>query len=142
MSKANDLVDPHVATDHAVGQARLKRLVYDAAIEREISLAARYEVAEAHFLRQAPAACGQHTHRANFADRSGQQLNLPDALTGLAAVLFEHPCACRLEPWRERLPEVGHGAVDVGVRPPAEMLRAVQDLLRPHFEDHVGMGAD
>ena len=34
------------------------------------------------------------------------------------------------------------GAIEMGVRAPAEMLRAVQDFLHAHLEDDVGMGAD
>ena len=38
--EADDLIGAHVAADHAVRQARLKRLIDDAAVGREIAFAA------------------------------------------------------------------------------------------------------
>ena len=43
VSEADDLIGPHVAADHPVRQARLKRLIDDAAAPCEIGLAARHE---------------------------------------------------------------------------------------------------
>jgi transcriptional regulator with XRE-family HTH domain len=44
VSKANDLVGAHIAADHALRQARLKRLIDDAPARREIRLAPRHEL--------------------------------------------------------------------------------------------------
>ena len=46
------------------------------------------------------------------------------------------------EPRRKRVAERAGRAVDVGVGAPAEMPGAVEDVLRAHLEDRVGMRAD
>src|SRR5215469_6246500 len=46
VTKADNLVDTHVAADHALGQTRLKRLVDDQPAIGEISLTAGDELAE------------------------------------------------------------------------------------------------
>ncbi len=74
--------------------------------------------------------------------RWGDELDLPHALAAVAAVLLEHARAGRLDPAGKLMVEFADGAVQMGVGAPAEMLRAVEHLLDPHFEDHVRIGAD
>ena len=106
VAEADDLVDAHVAADHAVGQARLKRLIDDAAVGGEIRLAARHEIAASGivFGHAAPARL-QHANDARRAGRLGRQLDLPDALTAIAAVLLEDTRARRSKPRRKRVAE-------------------------------------
>src|ERR1700720_2567819 len=52
VTEANNLVDTHVATDHAVRQARLKRLIHDTSVG-EIVLAACHELPKGHFFEHA-----------------------------------------------------------------------------------------
>jgi hypothetical protein len=53
VSEANDLIGPHVAPDHSVGQARLKRLIDDAPAPGEIGLAKCHEFLKRQILRDA-----------------------------------------------------------------------------------------
>jgi len=62
VSEADDLIGPHVAADHAVGQARLKRLINDASARGEIWFAARHELLKRQILRDAPPLRMQDAH--------------------------------------------------------------------------------
>jgi hypothetical protein len=55
VSKTDDLIGPHIAPNHTVGQARLERLVDDAPAPGEIGLAARHEFLKQQILRNASA---------------------------------------------------------------------------------------
>src|SRR6202011_5783351 len=98
VSEADDLVGTHVAADHAIRQARLKRLIHDTSVAREIGLAACHELPKRHFFEHAPAARLQNAHDARLAGWSRNQFDLPNALAAITAVLFENARACRLEP--------------------------------------------
>ena len=75
------------ATDHSFGQARLKRLVDDAAAPAEIRLAADHESVERHLLGLATALRVQHSdHSAGMV----QSFHFPDSSPAIAAVLLEH----------------------------------------------------
>src|ERR1700722_17635260 len=63
-------------------------------------------------------------------------------MTAVAAVLLEHTGACRLKPRRKLIAEFPDSSIEMSVGAPTKMLRAVKDLLHPHFENDVGMGAD
>jgi hypothetical protein len=72
----------------------------------------------------------------------GNELGLPHPLAAVAAVLLENTRACRLKPHRKLFAECCGGAIDMGVRTPTKMLRAMKNFLHAHLEDHVGMGAN
>jgi hypothetical protein len=131
MAEADDLIRAHVAADHAIRQTRLKWLIDDAATGREIGFATRHEVP----LRM------QHLHALRDL-RSADQLDLPDTLATIAAVLLEHARSRRPQARRKLLSEGRCGSIEMRIGAPSEMLRAVQDLFHPHLEDGVGMGAD
>src|SRR3984893_17463453 len=87
VSEANNLVDTHVAADHAVRQARLKRLDHDASVGCKIRLAPCHELLKWHFFDHAPPTRMQDAHDALLAGRLGNQFDLPNALAVIAAVL-------------------------------------------------------
>ena len=62
MSEADDFVGSHVATDHAVRQPLLKRLIDDAATIGEVAAAARQEFCERNGFRLTAASCFQYGH--------------------------------------------------------------------------------
>ena len=124
VSEADDLIGPHVAADHAVGQARLKRLIDDASVGGKIGRAARHELRKRHFLGHASPLRMQNAHYTRPARRLGNKFDLPNSLAAIAPVLLEDPRAGRLEPWRERGAEVGRRTVEVGIGAPSKMLGA------------------
>ena len=142
MAKADDLVGAHIAADHALGEARLKRLIDDRAIGREIGLATGHERGELHFPERAPAPRLQHAHVIVRARRVRHELDLPHSLAAIAAVALEDARTGRSQPCRKLRHEFGGAAIEVRIGPPAEMPGVVQDLLDAHCEDRVGMGAD
>src|SRR5439155_6389614 len=111
----------HVATDHPLGQTRLKRLVDDAAAGAEICLATRHEGAERQFFRHATPRRLQHPHEARLPGCRGYSLDFPHALAPIASVLLQDARARRLQPCRELGLELGGSAIEVGVGAPAEM---------------------
>src|SRR5439155_6996916 len=125
VAKADDLVRAHVATDHAVGQARLKRLIDDAAVRREIGLAARHKAGKRHVLGKAAPTRMQDAYGTGAI---GDQFDLPDTLPAIAPVLLEDTRAWRSQASREPVVEIGGRAVEVGIAAPSKMLRAVEDL--------------
>src|ERR1700730_4161412 len=98
VTEADNLFGAHVAADHTVRQARLKWLVHDTPVRREIALAARHEVRKRYFFRHAAPACMQDAHDTRLAGRPGNQFDLPNTLAAIASVLLEDTRACRLEP--------------------------------------------
>src|SRR5208282_1215532 len=96
--EANHLVDTHVATDHAFGQARLKRLVHEASVGGEIGPAAYHELRKRHFFGLAPALCMQHAHDTRVTSQLGNQFYPPNSLPAIAPVLLEDTRAGRSEP--------------------------------------------
>ena len=70
------------------------------------------------------------------------EFRLPHALTAIATVLFEYPRTRRLKPLGKLLVEFPDGAIEMGIRAPAQVLGPIKDFLDAHFEDHVGMSAD
>jgi hypothetical protein len=76
----------HVATDHPIGQTRLKRLVDDAPAPAEIRFAARDEVLQRQFFGSAAKLYMKHTDSPGFA---GQNFDFPHALATIASVLLD-----------------------------------------------------
>ena len=60
VAEARNLVAAHVAADHSIGQALLKRLIDDASAPTEIGLASGHEAVEGQRFRDAAAARLQH----------------------------------------------------------------------------------
>jgi hypothetical protein len=87
MSEPDHFVRAHVATDHALRQARLKRLIDDASAIGEIRIAARHELGEEQGLRLTASPCFQYGYQAAVR-RRGSKFNLPDDMTAIAAVLL------------------------------------------------------
>ena len=142
--KPTTLSAAHVAADHSVRQPRLERLVDDAASGGEIA-SQRLMKSPAACLRArcpgAPAARGPL--RPVGLDVGGRnELDLPHALSAIAAVLLENARSCRSKPRRKLFTECAGGAIEMGVGAPAQMLRAVQNFLHAHLEDHIRMRAD
>src|SRR6476619_4342149 len=108
MSETDDLIDTHVAADHAFGQARLERLLDDGAGGREIGFAARDEVFEGQSLRHAAALRVQHEDAPRFSWCSVDQFNFPNALTAISAVLLDDERPELSKPSRERGKEFRH----------------------------------
>ena len=108
----------------------------------KIRLAARHEFLEPHVLRNASALGLQHAHDLGRAGLIGNEFDLPDTLTGVAAVLLEHAGARRRQPRGKGSSEFGRAAVEVRVGAPPEPFRAVQDFLDAHLHDDVGVRAD
>ncbi|MHC2589447.1 hypothetical protein ACVIG9_003503 [Bradyrhizobium ottawaense] len=136
--KARDPRAAHVAADHPVGQARLKRLVDDAAAPSEIRLAARHQLVEPDVLGPAPALGMEYTNRLV---RVRKRFDLPDALAAIAAILLEHARAVRAKARGKFGAERRGAVIAMRVGAPAEVTRAVEHLLDAHLQDHVGMGA-
>ena len=139
--ESDNLVGAHVAADHAVGQPRLERLIDDAAVGREIGLAAAHEIAERHVFGDTASRRLQHAHQRALGCGWRSEFDLPDALPAVAAVLLEDTRA-RRQPRRKLFAESPGGAIEMGVGAPAEALGAMKNLLHAHLEDHVGMSAD
>jgi hypothetical protein len=140
--KPTTLSGAHVAADHAVGQTRLKRLVYDTSVGREITLAACHELGQWKFFEQAAAAPFQNAHKACLAGRRGHQLDPPNPDTAIAAVPLDDPRSRRLQPRGECGGKFARRAVELGIGSPPEISRPVQDLFDTHLEDHVGVRTD
>src|SRR5271167_1739565 len=102
MSEADDLVRAHVATDHAVGQPGLERLIDDAAIVREIRFAPAHEFIERHIPRDAASERVQHPNDCAVLPGPGSELDLPPPPATMAAVLLEDPRPRRPQAPRER----------------------------------------
>ena len=96
MAETDDTVGAHIAADHPVRQARLKRLIDNAAIGREVGLATLHEFRQRNFLRHASPLRLQRAHH-----RPVDPFNLPHSLASVAAILLRHPRACRLRPRRK-----------------------------------------
>ena len=105
VAKAHDLVGAHVAADHAVRQARLERLIDDAAVGREIRLTTGHEIRQRQLFRHAAALRMQHPNRRCSAGKWIDQFDLPDPLAGVTAILLQHPRPGRSQP----LPEIPDG---------------------------------
>ncbi|WP_426443544.1 hypothetical protein [Bradyrhizobium genosp. P] len=98
MPEARDLRPAHVAADHPFGQARLERLIDDAAAPSEIRLAAGDEGVEWNLLGLAAALGVEHPeHRI----RIRQGFHLPDTLASIPAVLLKYAWAVRTKARRE-----------------------------------------
>jgi energy-coupling factor transporter ATP-binding protein EcfA2 len=89
VSKSNDLVDAHVAADHALGQARLKRLINNQAAGGKIRRVARHELRKFKIFRPAAALRVQYAHHAVRVSAVGHQLDFPYALPAVAPVLLK-----------------------------------------------------
>ena len=108
MSETDHLVDAQVAPDHAFGQARLERLIDDAAGGREIGFAVRHKVFEGQLLRHAAALRVQHADAPRFSWRFVDQFDFPNALTPISAVLLDDERPEPSKPSRERGKEFRH----------------------------------
>src|SRR6266702_4582400 len=138
LTNARDLGAAHVAPDHSVGQAGLKRLVDDAATPAEIRLASRNEGFERHVLGHTAALRVEHT---NHGVRVRQGLDLPNALASVAAILLQHPRAICLKARWKFSAEACDGVIAMRVGAPAEMTRSVEHLLDAHLQDDAGVCA-
>src|SRR5690349_3406845 len=125
MPEAGDPVSAHVASDHAVRQARLKRLVDDAAAPAEIGLATVHEAGKRHQLRHTATLRMQHAHHARIGAPTRNNLNLPHALPAIATVLFQYPRTLLYSRWKGIMKFLG-APVQVRVGAPAEMFGAPQ----------------
>src|SRR6516165_2278700 len=128
MPEAGDAVHAHVTADHAVRQARLKRLVDNAAAPAEITLAATHEAVKRQLFGDTASLRMQHAYKGVSADLAPDKLRLPHALPAIAAVLLQHPRAAPQPRW-EILTEFRCTAIEMRVRAPAEIFGAVEDLL-------------
>ena len=127
VAKAHDLVGAHIAADHAVRQARLERLIHDAAIGREIRFASGHELRQ----RAALPARFRVAHAAPAPRRSPPVVDrsvrpstrpwppLPRFCFSTRGPAVRSRCGIAST---ERL----RGTVQVRIGPPSEMLRAVQ----------------
>src|SRR5215472_7728717 len=138
--EAGDAVRAHIAADHTVRQARLKRLIDDAAAPAEIGLATAYEALERQLFGDTAALRMQHAYKRVSAAPAVDKLHFPHALAAVAAVLLQHPRAGLQSHW-ERVTKFRRATIEMRVRAPAEMLGAVENLLDAHFENDVGMRA-
>ena len=118
VSEADDLVLAHVATDHAVGQPWLERLIDDASFIREIRFALSHELAERHGPRARCRGARAESEQCGVLC-IGQQFDLPHALPAIAAVLLEYARACRFEAAAETLRETPRRCDTDGYRCPS-----------------------
>jgi hypothetical protein len=70
------------------------------------------------------------------------QLDLPHTLAAIAAVLLDDARPGEAQLRRKLRGEFAGAAVEPGIGAPAEMPGTVQDLLHPHLQDDVRVGAD
>src|SRR6185437_5377159 len=105
--------------------ARLKGLVDDASAPAEIGFAARDERDQRHLFRKASALRLQDPRDRALLCRSRQQLDLPDPLAAIAAVLLDDARAGRSQVRRKAGGKLGGAAVELRVRPPAELPGAI-----------------
>ncbi len=114
-------------------------MVDDAAAPAEIRLAADHESVERHLLGLATALRVQHSdHSAGMV----QSFHFPDSLPAIAAVLLEHACAGGLQARRKLRTEGSGAVVTMRIGAPAQMARAVKDVLDAHLQNDIGMRAD
>src|SRR5262245_48405892 len=95
------------------------------------------EIAEPQLLRHAASTRVQYAHHWVI-----EHLDLPHALSAVAAVLLQNTRTCRKQPPRKLVVQAGGIAIEMRVGTPAEVPGAVQYLLHGHFQDHVGMHTD
>src|ERR1700741_952005 len=91
--EAGDVVPAHIAADHAVGQARLKRLIDDGAAPAEATFATAHKAVERQLFGHTAALRMQYTYKNVSGDCLTDKLHLPDPLPAIAAVLLQHPWA-------------------------------------------------
>ncbi len=144
VAEPDDPVLGHVAADHAFGQAGLERLVDHASLAGEVGLATPHDLAQAQMLYLAASARVQHLDPRVGVRRTivVDELHLPDPQPAVTPVLFQHARPRGGQPGGEPSPELFDRGIEVGVDAPAKVPGPVQDLLHPHLEDQVRVGAD
>ena len=120
----------------------LKGLIDDSSAPTEIGFTPRHEDFERQDLRHAAATRLQRRHNRRGTGRLFEPLDLPDALTGVAAILLDDARSCDAKLSRKTPAKFLSAAIKTCVGAPAEMPLTVQHLFDAHFEDLVRMRTD
>jgi hypothetical protein len=143
VTESDDFVSCQIAADHPLRQARLERLIDDAAATYEIDLAAAHESAERNLFRNT-AALGVKDPDRDVRSRGTNlvsELYLSDALASIATVLLQDARAARRETRGEPFVEVFDRWIEIRLGTPAQLARAIEHLLDAQLENDVRVGA-